>query len=208
MTNIIIDTSDPPASGEGEKKLYQVKKDPSKAQPFPPRYVPPHRLRPQAQSCRLRRSEVPYGFITTDKMLVKGLDHHLPSGLLKPVPNEEEDVNFSNVRYGGSYTWNVPVMRNQLRSDHQALGEKSFTTPGTYLIYLYAWACADDSAIPDVLGDLAGAGVVETDVRAGLVDYIVDTSECLFPSNLHRTIHRQTIISYYIPPVQSSADEA
>ena len=135
MTNIIIDTSDPPASGQVEKKLYQVKKDPSKAQPFPPRYVPPHRLRPQAQSFRLRGSEVPYGFITTDRMLVKGLDHHLPSGLLKSAPNEEEDVNFSNVRYGGGYTWNGPVMRNQLRSDHKALGEKMFTTPGTYLIY-------------------------------------------------------------------------
>ena len=135
-------------------------------------------------------------------MLVKGLDHHFPSGLLKPAPNEEQDVNFSNIRYGGGYTWNVPVMRDQLRSDHKALGEKMFTTPGTCLIDLYAWACADDSAIPDVLGDLAGAGLVETDVKAGLVDYIVDTSECLFPSSLHRTPHRQIITSYHISSVQ------
>jgi hypothetical protein len=129
MTNIKNAMSNLPAGDQVEKKLYQVKKDPSKAEPFPPRYIPPHRSRPIAE--RLRSSKFPYSMTITDKMLVKGLDYHLPSGLLKPTLNDDEEVEFSNVRYGGGYTWHVPLTKQSLRPDHKALGEKRFTTPGT-----------------------------------------------------------------------------
>jgi hypothetical protein len=128
MTHILSLTLQPTVDSQVGKPSYQVEKDQNNAQPLIPRYVPPFRNRPKVEP--LRGCNDPYEFEITDEMLVKGLDYHLPSGLLKPTLNDEE-VEFSSVRYGGGYTWHVPLTKQSLRPDHKALGEKSFTTPGT-----------------------------------------------------------------------------